>query len=73
MDVASVGDGRVGDGRAVGAAAAALHSHHHSGEIPGAGRYQCEVCGTRLTLAEADAALPMCAHCHGTEFRSVHD
>jgi rubrerythrin len=68
LDAASVSDDRT-----VGTAGAGLQSHHRAGEIPGAGRYQCEVCGTRLTLAEANEALPVCPYCHGTEFRRVHE
>ncbi|NTU70665.1 MAG: zinc ribbon-containing protein [Coriobacteriia bacterium] len=43
-----------------------------AGDTPGAGRYQCLVCGTRLDLEDGDA-LPRCPFCHGTGFHQVHE
>ncbi len=43
---------------------------YRAGEMAAAGTLECTVCGERIVL-DADAHLPSCENCRGTEFRRV--
>ena len=42
-----------------------------TGERPGAGIYECDICKGRIELARDDAPLPPCPSCLGTEYVPV--
>jgi len=40
-----------------------------TGEKPGAGKYHCVRCGTRVRLDDPGDRLPPCPKCRGTKFK----
>lgn len=46
-------------------------AHHHAGDKPGKGTYQCTRCGFKVTLVNDEDVLPVCPRCGNKVWRKL--